>query len=112
MKKITLAALALLIVSHSFASFGPDIRQALQQSFHKNFPNASNVHWEEDQNGYAVSFTFQSVFTRITYNHKGRFTGSLRNYSKQFLPFFLTDRIGKEYAGEEIYGVTEVSSPS
>jgi hypothetical protein len=112
MKQITLAALTLLIVSQSFAWSGPDIRLALQETFHKNFPNAGNVHWEEDQSGYTVSFVFQSIYTRITYDRKGRFTGSLRNYSEQFLPFSVTNEIKREYPSQDIFGVTEVSSPS
>ena len=112
LKKITLAALTLFFVSQSFAWSGPDIRLSLQQTFHQNFPNAANVHWEEDESGYAVTFTFQSIYTRIAYDRKGRFTGSLRNYSEQFLPFYLTSEIKREYPGQAIFGVTEVSSPS
>ena len=112
MKKISLAALTLLIVSQSFAWSGPDIRLALQETFHQNFPNAGNVHWEDDPNGYAVSFMVESVYTRITYDRKGRFTGSLRNYAGQFLPFSVTNEIKREYPGQDIYGVTEVSSPA
>ncbi len=89
MKKITLATLAILISLASFAFRGPNVRETLQQSFEKNYPNAENVHWNEDPNGYTVSFTIKTVLTRINYDLKGRFTGSLRNYSEQLLPFYL-----------------------
>jgi hypothetical protein len=113
MKKITIAALALLLLLRvTAASNGPEVKKDLQQSFQKDFPNAENIHWGENNDGYSVTFTVKSILTRITYDKKGRFTGSLRNYSEQILPFYLTNKLKKKYPGQEIYGVTEVTSPS
>jgi hypothetical protein len=113
MKKITIAALALLLLLRvTAASNGPEVKKDLQQSFQKDFPNAENIHWGENNDGYSVTFTVKSILTRITYDKKGRFTGSLRNYSEQILPFYLTNKLKKKYPGQEIYGVTEVTSPN
>jgi hypothetical protein len=113
MKKITIAALALLLLLRvTAASNGPEVKKDLQQSFQKDFPNAENIHWGENNDGYSVTFTVKSILTRITYDKKGRFTGSLRNYSEQILSFYLTNKLKKKYPGQEIYGVTEVTSPN
>lgn len=112
MKQIMLAALAFLLSAHSFASPGPGVKQALQQSFEKSFPGAGDIHWEQNRNGYAVEFRIESVLTRITYDRKGRFTGSIRYYSRQFLPVNLTDKIKQQYPNDEIFGVTEATSPT
>ena len=113
MKKITIAALALLLLLRvTAAGNGPEVKKDLQQSFQRDFPNAENIHWGENNDGYSVTFTVKSILTRITYDKKGRFTGSLRNYSEQILPFYLTNKLKKKYPGQEIYGVTEVTSPN
>ena len=104
------AVLAILISLASFAFRAPNVRETLEQSFQKNFPNAENVHWNEDTNGYTVSFTIKTILTRINYDRKGRFTGSLRNYSEQLLPFYLVNILKQKYPGQDIYGVTEITS--
>jgi len=110
MQKLSLAGLALLIAFHSFAWSGPDIQKDLHRSFEKTFPNAENVHWDSSDNGYSVSFTVKTVLTRINYNKKGKFTGSLRNYTEQLLPFYLTNIVKQKYPGQEIFGVTEITT--
>jgi hypothetical protein len=115
MKKITIAALALLLLLRVTAATngnGPEVKESLQQSFQKDFPNAENVHWGENNEGYNVTFTVKSILTRITYDKKGKFTGSLRNYSEQILPFYLTNKLKKKYPGQDIYGVTEITTPN
>lgn len=112
MKKIMLVGLVLLITTHTFALSTTNVEDQLQQSFEKSFPNARNVHWEDNQNGFAVEFVIESVFTRISYDREGKFTGSLRYYSRQLLPFYIAEAIRKEYQGQEIFGVTEVTTPT
>lgn len=110
-KKIAAAALTLLIALHSFAFTGPDVEKLLQQSFKQSFPNAENVTWNNDvDGGYTVSFTIKSILTRISYDSKGKFVGSLRNYSEQMLPFFINNMLKQKYPGDQIYGVTEITS--
>jgi hypothetical protein len=113
MKKITIAALAVFfLLTATAASNGPEVKETLQQSFQKDFPNAENIHWGENKEGYNVVFTVKSILTRITYDRKGKFTGSLRNYSEQILPFYITNKLKKKYPGQSIYGVTEITTPN
>ena len=111
MKKIAIAGFTLLIAFQSFAWSGPDVQKLLQQSFEQSFPNAEHVTWSDDPDGYTVSFTIKSVLTRISYDKKGKFTGSLRNYSEQMLPFYITNLLTQKYPGDKIFGVTEITSP-
>jgi hypothetical protein len=110
MKKIAIAAFTLLIGFQSFAWSGPDIQKLLQQSVEQSFPNAEHITWSDDPHGYTVSFTVKSVLTRISYDKKGRFTGSLRNYSEQMLPFYITNMLKQKYPDDKIFGVTEITS--
>ena len=110
MKKIAIAGFTLLIAFQSFAWSGPDVQKLLQQSFEQSFPNAEHVTWSDDPNGYTVSFTVKSILTRLSYDKKGKFTGSLRNYSEQMLPFYITNMLTQKYPGDKIFGVTEITS--
>src|SRR6201999_34182 len=110
MKKIAFATLALFLLLRVSAANGPEVQASLQQAFQKDFPNAENIHWAEDKEGFSVIFTVKSILTRITYDKKGKFTGSLRNYTEQILPFSLTNKLKKKYPGQEVYGVTEVTT--
>ena len=112
MKKIISAAFALLIGFHSFAWNGPDVQKLLEQSFEQSFPNAEHVSWSNDADGYTVSFTVKSILTRISYDKKGNFTSSLRSYTGQMLPFFITNLLKQKYPKDQIYGVTEITSPN
>jgi hypothetical protein len=112
MQKITIAGFTLLIALQSIAWSGPDVQKLLQQSFEQSFPNAEHVTWSDDTQGYSVSFTVKSILTRISYDKKGRFTGSLRNYSEQMLPFFITNMLKQKYPEDKIFGVTEITSPT
>jgi hypothetical protein len=110
MKKIAIAGFTLLIAFQSFAWSGPDVQKLLQQSFEQSFPNAEHVTWSDDPNGYTVSFTVKSILTRLSYDKKGKFTGSLRNYSEQMLPFYITNMLKQKYPNDKIFGVTEITS--
>ena len=110
MKKIIFAAFALLISFHSFAWNGPDIQQLLEQSFEQSFPNAEHVTWSNDADGYTVSFTVKNILNRISYDKKGNFTESLRSYTGETLPFFITNLLKKNYPKDHVFGVTEIAT--
>ncbi len=124
MKNITLASFALAIALNSFANTIPNIKEGpkekevlkvkkgLEQSFENNFPNAENVRWIDDAEGYTVSFTANKIVTRVNYDLQGKFTGSLRNYSKDLLPYYLVDQLKQKYPGESIFGITEITTPT
>jgi hypothetical protein len=110
MKRILLAALSLMIALHSFAAFRFNVDSSLEQAFHNNFPDATDVRWTEEADGYSVNFVDKEIRTRVTFDKKGKFTGELRNYSAQYLPFYLTNLLKQQYPRHEIIGVTEVAS--
>lgn len=111
-KKIIFAAFALLISFQSFAWNGPDVQKLLEQSFEKSFPNAERVTWSNDAGGYTVCFTVNRILTRLSYDKKGNFTGSLRNYTGETLPFFITNLLKQKYSRYQIFGITEIASPT
>jgi len=113
LQKFIITTLSLLIAIHSFAWSGPDVQKLLQQSFEQSFPNAEHVIWSnDDAGGYTVTFTVKTILTRISYDKKGKFVSSLRNYTEQMLPFFITNMLKQKYPADHIYGVTEITSPS
>src|ERR1700743_1101211 len=111
MKKIILAGFILLITFQS-ATAHPDstVNDQLQRSFRETFPDASRVTWDNIPNGYVVCFMDKDVLTRITYDKKGEFSGSIRSYSEKYLPIYLVNIIKTNYRGHKIFGVTEVAS--
>ena len=112
MKRIIFAAFALLISLHSFAWNGPDVQKLLEQSFEKSFPNAEHVTWSNDAEGYTVCFTVNRILTRLSYDKKGNFAASLRSYTAETLPFFITNLLKEKYPKYQIFGVTEIATPT
>lgn len=107
---IIVAAFTLSMGFPSFAWNGPDIQQLLEQSFEQSFPNAEHVTWSNDAGGYTVSFTVKSILNRISYDKKGNFIESLRTYTGETLPFFITNLLKQKYPKDHVYGVTEIAS--
>ena len=112
MKKIILAGLSILIVLHSLASNDSSISEKLQQSFRAHVPAAEKVYWYKESGSYIVNFVENGVLTRISYSEEGKFNGSMRNYSAQQLPYYLVNALNRQYAGQTIFGVTEIASQS
>jgi hypothetical protein len=110
MKRTLLAGLSLMIALHSFAAFALPIDTSLEQAFHRNFPDATDVRWTGEVDGYSVSFVERGIRTRVTFDKKGKFTGELRNYTAEYLPFYLTNLLKQQYPRYEIIGVTEVTA--
>jgi hypothetical protein len=110
MKSILLAGLSFMIALHSFAAFTLPIDTSLEQAFHNSFPNATDVRWTEEADGYSVNFAERGIRTRVTFDKKGKFIGELRNYTAEYLPFYLTNLLKQQYPRYEAIGVTEVTS--
>jgi|GEM_PF-1905739 len=88
------------------------IGEKLQQEFHKSFPGAEKINWQESNNGYLVSFVQNGMPTRISYKRSGDFVSSFRNYGENELPYYLVNSLKKKYPGQKIFGVTEISTTS
>jgi len=88
------------------------IGEKLQQEFHKSFPGAEKINWQESNNGYLVSFVQHGMIARISYKRNGDFVSSFRNYGENELPYYLVNSLKKKYPGQKIFGVTEISTTS
>jgi len=102
-KMITLAAALLVCATMLYAE--PESK--IEKTFKDMFPNAQHVKWNQDKNGYLVSFTQSGTPVKIVYNNKGEFIQSLRYYSEKDLPTNILLAVKNKYQGKAIYGVTE-----
>jgi hypothetical protein len=107
MKKIFFLAAALLF---SVALLYAEPEGKMKKAFVENFPNASNVKWHKDDNGYLVSFTQAGTPTKIVYDKNGRFISSLRYYGEKDLPTNILLAVKSKYHGKDIFGVTEFTT--
>ena len=88
------------------------VSQKLHEEFRKSFPNAEKVLWNEDKDQFIVNFVNAGILSRIVYSKHGDFVSSLRNYGEKDLPYYLVSTLKKEFPGQNIYGVTEISAAS
>ncbi|MGI8950081.1 MAG: hypothetical protein ACR2FN_00710 [Chitinophagaceae bacterium] len=78
--------------------------------FEKTFPDAKNIKWNEDANGYVVCFAQSNMLNKITYDNNDNFVSSLRYYDETNLPANILLAIKKKFAGKTIFGVTEFTN--
>lgn len=88
------------------------VSEKLLQEFHESFPNAERTNWYETDNRYIVSFVERGILNRITYKKNGSFINSFRYYGERDLPYYLVNSLKKKYAGQKIFGVTEITTTS
>ena len=86
------------------------IGEKLRADFQNSYPNAERVRWEEKDAQYVVSFVNEGILSHIVYDSHGNFAGCLRKYGEQQLPYYLTSILRKQFRGEKIIAVTEISS--
>ncbi len=72
MKKIISYAACMMIVISVAATPTSKILKA----FNETFPNASNIKWSDDKEGYFVSFTQNGNFEKVLYSKEGNFVCS------------------------------------
>jgi hypothetical protein len=107
MKKIITAAIALVLMV-SVANATPDSK--VLQRFKETFPNAQNVKWLDDKDGYLVSFTQNGNLNKVVYDTEGNFTYALKYYGGEGLPTNVAMSLSKNYGESKIIGVTEVTT--
>ncbi len=84
----------------------------LIQSFNQTFPNAQNVKWRDDKDGFFVSFSQNGNFNKVFYNTDGSFIYSLKYYTGNALPTNIVMALNKKFGESKIAGVTEVTTPN
>lgn len=105
MKKILLLSALVLAVSVTYAEPTGKVLKAFKESF----STAENVKWEENADYYTVYFSHSGIRTTLHYDQEGNVLGSTRYYAPANLPLNIYNRLKKEQAGKELFGVTEVT---
>jgi hypothetical protein len=110
-RRTLLVACCLLTVSAGvFAADDFTISEKMLQAFQQTFPDAKQVKWVEEPNGYQVSFRQSDILTKVEYDKDAHFVSSLRYYSEKNLPVTIICQLQKKYAGKNVWGVTELST--
>ena len=109
MKKLII--LTCLFASLSVAASNPpEVSEKVLNAFNKTFVKATDVVWHEVQNLYEASFKQSEIISRAIYDANGNLLRATRYYSQENLPIHILTKIQKRYAGNSIYGVTELST--
>lgn len=106
MKKIVSYAASFLLMASVAAAPGTK----LIEQFKTTFPNAQNVKWTEDKQGYFVSFYQSGDFSKVFYNTEGDFVCSWRYSTGEDLPTSIVMKMNKKHASAKILGVTELTT--
>lgn len=114
-KVIVYAAACVLFVSSVYATpeskyRNPDSK--ILQRFSQTFPNAKNIEWRDDKEGYFVSFTQNGNFNKVFYNTNGNLVYALKYSGADELPTNIAMQLNKSYDDGKILGVTEVTTKS
>jgi hypothetical protein len=110
-RRTFLVACCLLTVSAGvFAADEFTISEKMLQAFQQTFPDAKQVKWVEEPNGYQVSFRQSDILTKVEYDKEAHFVSSLRYYTEKNLPVTIICQLQKKYAGKQVWGVTELST--
>ena len=88
------------------------VSDKLLQAFKQTFPDAVQVKWVEEPQGYTVSFRQNDILTKVEYDKDANFVSSLRYYTEKNLPVTVMCQLQKKYAGKTVFGVTEQSTES
>lgn len=108
MKKLLFAALLLISVS-AFANTRID--EKIERNFRKSFPTARAVKWYDNKDHFEVYFLHNNMQCRISYNTDGTLQQMRRDYKKEHLPLFIAGAVQQKYPDQQVYGVTEITSP-
>ncbi len=107
MKKILVYAASILITVSATAA-APSSK--IVQVFSATFPNASNVKWNDESNGFSVSFTQNGDLEKVFYSKRGNFICSWKYTDGKELPTTLAVALQKNHKEGKIIGVTEFTN--
>ncbi|HOZ84981.1 MAG TPA: hypothetical protein PK191_05790 [Niabella sp.] len=111
MKTLFISAAFLLSIAFNASATNADpSNDKVAKTFKLLFKNASNVVWSHADKFYSVSFTKASVSTRAMFDKQGQLVQTIRYYKESNLPANVLYNVKKNYAGMEVWGVTELSN--
>jgi hypothetical protein len=106
MKKIISYAVCLIMIT----SVAATPTSKVLQLFKETFPNATNIKWSDDKQGYFVSFTQNGNFEKVLYSKSGNFICSWKYSDGKELSTPIVMALKKNYKDCEIKGVTEFAT--
>jgi len=111
MKKTFSALLAFLIIISTAvtASERADVDPKILSAFQKEFSFAKNVKWEVKGNLTQVNFLINDQGVMAWYNSDAELVTTARNILYNQLPISVTRTLEKEYAGANLFGITEIN---
>lgn len=110
MKKIIITAISMLALSAGIFARDIEVNEKVLKSFKESFPKAEQVTWQEYVDAYVVNFTALGIKERITYDKEGNFVSATRYYLQENLPANIIYKLKKNYPGQNVYGVTEITT--
>jgi hypothetical protein len=105
MKKIVVCAAVLFMALSAFAAPG----SKLVKKFTETFPNAENVRWSDDKDGFFVSFHQHGNFEKVFYDKDGDFVCSWKYSNGNDLPTNILLQLKHRFGESTINGVTELT---
>jgi len=110
MKKLFVsAALALAVVTSSFAGDMVKVDKKIQSAFQKEFASAFNPRWESVGEGvYHVTFTQNSEVMDAYYNDDAELISIARYVNQDQLPLLVTKTLNQKFSGSEITQIREL----
>ena len=80
------------------------------KTFAKSYKDVSGEQWEKIEDGYTAKFILNGVTNRIYFDKKGKWSGSLKSYSEDKLPYEMRDIVKRTYYDFTITYVQEVET--
>ena len=87
-----------------------DINARALKQFSKTFKSAANASWYQTaQGGYTAKFRQDGIETRVDYDRKGNWSGTIRTYTQENLPKEIRHIVKSTYYDYNIFLVQEVT---
>ena len=111
MKKtiLSLPAFLMLGITAVMASERADIDPKILSAFQKEFSFAKNAKWEVKGNLTQVNFLLNDQVVMAWYNSDADLVTTARNILYNQLPISVIRTLEKEYAGADLFGITEIN---
>ena len=111
MKTLILSAAIIFALSFGAnATIADPVNQKVMKTFNMLFEDADNVSWTNAGDNYEAYFTSDNVKTRALLDAKGHLVQTVRYYKENELPANILYNLKKDYKGQEVWGITEVSN--
>lgn len=87
-----------------------DVSARALKHFSKAFKASANASWyETKEGGFIAKFNLDGIDTKVYYDRKGNWKGTLRNYMEENLPQEIRHQVKSSYYDFTIYLVQEVT---